>query len=167
MSAYCTVGWYRTRSGRKLFSNTKLAPKQVFAIIANTAARIYSFGTTGRKSMVAVDPMNAKDIRKVLRKRPWSAAPEMDIMRRAWSSTLREKVYIAKLAVLMSRPRSVMMHCPLLGEGLVVHIELEGGVVSKLEWHGVVRSERRTPFSRASCSRVTGMKEPGGVGYGA
>lgn len=26
--------------------------------------------------------------------------------------------------------------------------------------HGVWRSESRTPFSRASCSRVTGMKEP-------
>lgn len=39
-SGYRTVGWKRTSSGRKLFSSTKLAPKQVFAMIARTAPRM-------------------------------------------------------------------------------------------------------------------------------
>lgn len=35
-----------------------------------------------------------------------------------------------------------------------------GGGLEELEPHGVVRSDNRTPFSRASCSRVIGMNDP-------
>jgi hypothetical protein len=75
------------------------------------------------------------------------------------------KVYMAKLAVLISTPRMWTTHCPFSGLGLKraskVFAERE-----RLEWMvGFVALqgaplERRTPFSRASCSRVTGMKLP-------
>lgn len=49
------------------------------------------------------------------------------------------------------------MHCPLSAEvpGRVP------GAWEEEEPHGWVWSLTRTPFSRASCSRVMGMKEPG------
>ena len=48
-------------SGRNEFRSTKLAPKQVFDIMAKSAARRYTLGTTGRKSMVAIEPEKAKN----------------------------------------------------------------------------------------------------------
>jgi len=50
-------------------------------------------------------PVIAKPRRRVFRDRPWSAAPDMEMMINAWTKTLVEKVYIAKLAVLISAPR--------------------------------------------------------------
>ena len=65
-------------------------------------------------------------------------------------------MYIAKLAVLICIPRKNITHCPLsltpLGPGML-------GEWSELERQGVVRSDSRTPFSRASCSSVMGMNE--------
>jgi hypothetical protein len=79
--------------------------------------------------------------------------------------TLMENVYIAKLAVLTSRPRISTTHCPFSGLGRRYRREPEdmfmlGGLISKLALHGVFLSESSTPRSRASCSRVIGMKEP-------
>jgi len=64
----------------------------------------------GRNSIVAVEPIRAKLKSNVLRKRPWSAAPDIEMMRRDCNSTLIEKVYMAKLAVLISVPRRNTMH---------------------------------------------------------
>jgi hypothetical protein len=71
-------------------------------------------------------------------------------------------VYIAKLAVLISTPRIRTTHCPLSGFGLSSASREFGakGVTGRGALHGVERSASRTPFSRASCSSVTGMKEP-------
>ena len=102
--------------------------------------------------------MKANHNRNVFRNRPWSAAPDIETIRSAWIRTLIEKVYIAKLAVLISMPRMYTTHCPLSGRGAADHID--GGEALKLALQGVIRSDSRTPFSRASCSRVTGMKEP-------
>lgn len=86
---------------------------------------------------------------------------------------------MAKLAVLISTPKKYITHCPASGE-TSRFINIEDTVVSvsvALDTQGVVRSERRTPFSRASCfvlireirykgrslmrtSRVMGMKDP-------
>ena len=73
-----------------------------------------------------------------------------------------ENVYIAKLAVLIGNPKGSTTHCPrsLVAPGPGPRL---GGSCAELEPHGVVRSERRTPFSLASCSRVMGMKEPGRI----
>ena len=98
-------------------SNTNDAPKQVFEIIASNAPNTYILGTTARNSMVATEPVNANDRRKLFLYRPWSAAPLTEIIKRAWTSTLMEKVYIAKLAVLISIPRNLMMHCPVSARG--------------------------------------------------
>jgi hypothetical protein len=71
------------------------------------------------------------------------------------------KVYMAKLAVLISMPRMVTTHCPASWWGLAKAEKVdEGETAGRAALHGVEWSERRTPFSRASCSRVTGMKEP-------
>ena len=76
------------------------------------------------------------------------------------------KVYMAKLAVFISTPRIWTTHCPFSGLGLksasMVFAEKErlGWTVDFVALHGVDWSERRTPFSRASCSSVTGMKDP-------
>jgi hypothetical protein len=60
-----------------------------------------------------------------------------------------------------------MTHCPGSAGAAVVKLLIsKGNIVSfaprgfELEPHGVVRSDRRTPFSLASCSRVIGMKDP-------
>lgn len=91
----------------------------------------------------------------------------METIRSDWIRTLIEKVYMAKLAVLISNPSIWTTHCPFSGFGAMLHIDGDGALKVE-DLHGVVRSERSTPFSRASCSRVTGMKEPihgvGGVG---
>lgn len=78
-------------------------------------------------------------------------------------ATLIEKVYMAKLAVLISIPSMLTTHCA--ASAFEEKAEYSGDVAAAAAGretflHGVVRSERRTPFSRASCSRVTGMKLP-------
>lgn len=52
------------------------------------------------------------------------------------------KVYMAKLAVLISMPKTVTIHWPL-----------------ELLSQGVSRSDSRTPFSLAKLSNKIGMKE--------
>lgn len=84
-------------------------------------------------------------------------------------STLIENVYMAKLAVLMSVPKKLMIHCPLSSRGgkgpdalfdVVALGNAVGMVVLELALHDTVLSERRKPRSRASCSNVIGMKDP-------
>ena len=83
----------------------------------------------------------------------------METTSKAWNKTLREKVYMAKLAVLISIPRKYITHCP---RSFLLEKIASGGRrgCDELDPQGVFLSERRTPFSRASCSRVIGMKEP-------
>lgn len=81
-----------------------------------------------------------------------------------------EKVYMAKLAVLMSAPRKLMMHWPFspcleaeraISWTRVVFPEGEGiGLLWDDPLQGLLRSDSCDPLSRASCSRVIGMKEP-------
>lgn len=61
---------------------------------------------------------------------------------------------MAKEAVFISMPRKSITHW---SEAL---LPLPVGFMEEEE-HGVVWSLSRTPFSRASCSRVIGMNEPG------
>ncbi len=82
----------------------------------------------------------------------------MEITTRNWKSTLRENENIAKEAVFISIPRRLMTHC--CGFADEMSTDEEGFTVWMGETHGSVRSGRRTPFSRASCSRVMGMNEP-------
>lgn len=84
--------------------------------------------------------------------------------------TLIEKVYMAKLAVLISIPKIVIIHWFASEEGgflaavRSLNVALKPGCgASKPAVHGFVLSEARTPLSRASCSRVMGIKEPKGV----
>lgn len=82
-------------------------------------------------------------------------------------STLIENVYMAKLAVLISAPRKFIIHCAdsastdndrMIWFGSE---ELEcGAAVRKDAEQGLLLSCKRTPRSRASCSRVIGMKDP-------
>ena len=76
--------------------------------------------------------------------------------------TLREKVYIAKLAVLISIPKIYTTHCLKSLTVFEVMMSIPGGIdgLVELDPHGVFRSESRTPFSRANCSRVIGMNDP-------
>ena len=81
--------------------------------------------------------------------------------------TLTENVYMAKLAVLISAPRKLMIHCPASARGESVCIALCGEVELATGWevwkdaeHGLDLSDKRTPRSRASCSKVIGMKDP-------
>lgn len=60
----------------------------------------------------------------------------------AWSSTLILKVYIAKLAVLISMPTTVTIHGP-----------------SEVLVQGLSRSLKRTPFSLAKLSNRIGINE--------
>jgi hypothetical protein len=76
-----------------------------------------------------------------------------------------EKVYNAKLAVLVSRPNGRTIHWSLSSAEPAARIS---NLVSRLlpsfaaAWRqGVTPSDRNTPLSRASCSRVTGAKDPG------
>ena len=62
-----TNGWWRTNKGKKEFSSTKDAPKQVFATIASTAPSKYTLGTIVIKSMVARAPVKAKESSSLLR----------------------------------------------------------------------------------------------------
>ena len=84
--------------------------------------------------------------------------------------TLIEKVYMAKLAVLMSIPKIVIMHWFASEDGgfltavRSLNVALKPGCgASKPAVHGFVLSEARIPLSRASCSRVMGIKEPTSV----
>ena len=77
---------------------------------------------------------------------------------------------MAKLAVLISAPKKLMIHCPFSPlEGAEVAISwtreaFPGGTEMGLLWdvplQGLLRSESSVPPSRASCSRVIGIKEP-------
>lgn len=63
---------------------------------------------------------------------------------------------MAKLAVFICMPKRNTTHCPLSAE-------VPGrfpGAWEELDPHGWVGSLTRTPFSRASCSRVMGINEP-------
>jgi hypothetical protein len=68
-------------------------------------------------------------------------------------------VYIAKLAVFICHPPIYTTHCP---RSLRVPTPgfKPGGGCDELDPQGVMPSESRTPFSRASCSRVMGIKDP-------
>jgi hypothetical protein len=63
-------------------------------------------------------PMKANQRRNVLRNLPWSAAPLMLMINKACTRTEMLKVYMAKLAVLISTPRMWTTHCPFSGFGL-------------------------------------------------
>jgi hypothetical protein len=82
------------------------------------------------------------------------------MIKRNWTKTLIENVYMAKLAVLISSPRMWMTHCG-------VAMGPDGDVLWPEEvWfmlfeHGTVGSVESTPLSRASCSMVIGMNDPG------
>lgn len=82
----------------------------------------------------------------------------MLITTRNWNSTDSENENIAKDAVLISIPRNVITHW---SEALLPLplVDIESLVMCGAV-HGVVRSLSKTPFSRASCSRVMGMNEP-------
>ena len=88
----------------------------------------------------------------------------MLMISRDWISTDILNVYMAKLAVLISTPRMWTTHCPFSGFGLNKAsrevAEKEGTMAGRVALQGVARSVSRTPFSRASCSSVTGMKLP-------
>lgn len=72
---------------------------------------------------------------------------------RNWNSTDSENENMANEAVFISMPRDVITHW---SEAL---LPLPAGFMEEDE-HGVVWSLSRTPFSRASCSRVMGINEP-------
>ena len=75
----------------------------------------------------------------------------------------------AKLAVFMLIPKKFIIHCLLSAPGdeaspasysRVLLRTFAGMVVLELALQGTVPSERRTPRSRASCSKVIGIKDP-------
>lgn len=80
-----------------------------------------------------------------------------------------EKVYIAKLAVLMVVPNRCTTHWPLSGGSATSPMRALlktagfggcGRCLWLLDPHGVTPSDSRTPLSRASCSSVIGMNDP-------
>jgi hypothetical protein len=80
---------------------------------------------------------------------PWSAAPDIEITRKAWSNTLKLNTYKAKLAVSIHSPNNLNTHrSPSCNAECSEESE---------DRQGVVRSEKRTPVSDAICSRVIGM----------
>jgi len=83
----------------------------------------------------------------------------MDTTIKAWKRTLREKVYIAKLAVFIGIPKMYTTHCPrsFWAPGLGLK---PGDGFDELAPQGVVLSESKTPFSLANCSRVMGINDP-------
>src|ERR1700738_2832722 len=89
--------------------------------------------------------------------------------RRDCIRTLMEKVYIAKLAVLISMPNTYTTHWPASFAGAVDaenRLDNTRRFVSsvacgfELDPQAVDRSDSSTPFSRANCSNVIGMKDP-------
>jgi len=87
-------------------SNTKEAPKHVFEMMASNEPSRYNLGVTAKNSINATAPINPNPNRNVFLNLPWSAAPDIEIMSKDWTRTLSEKVYMAKLAVLISAPRT-------------------------------------------------------------
>ncbi len=77
--------------------------------------------------------------------------------------TAMEKVYMAKLDVVSSAPKTCTTHWL-----LSVEAALESNRAARaaapfsavFATHGVVLSDHKTPPSLASCSKVTGTKEP-------
>lgn len=76
---------------------------------------------------------------------------------------------MAKLAVFMSVPKKLIIHCPFSAReeepvaasyDMVELGDFVGTVASKPALQGVVLSDKRTPRSRASCSKVMGIKDP-------
>jgi len=91
------------------------------------------------------------------------------MIRSACTSTLREKVYNAKLEVFISAPRiyttqagSSSRPCFFPAGPGEVAFEVGFGVC-QLALQGVTLSLRRTPLSRANCSNVMGRKEAKGI----
>lgn len=87
----------------------------------------------------------------------------------ACTKTLKEKVYKAKLAVLISIPSKRITQGPASVDKVETVRVLNsteslpgvaGWVMWKLALHGFDLSPRRTPRSRASCSNVMGKNEP-------
>lgn len=66
---------------------------------------------------------------------------------------------MAKLAVLISSPRTYTTHCPKFLEPFGPGIMPAGGW-KELGGQGVVLSDSNTPFPRANSSNVMGIKEP-------
>src|SRR5271156_1718968 len=91
------------------------------------------------------------------------------MMRSACTSTLREKVYNAKLEVFISAPRIYMTQAgsssgPCFFSAGPGEVAFEAGFgVCQLALQGVILSLRRTPRSRANCSNVMGRKEAKGI----
>lgn len=94
---------------------------------------------------------------------PWSAAALIEMISKAWTSTLIENVYIAKLAVLMSVPRKFIIHCTVSARVDRLRIgkeEFAEAAASKEGVQDLDLSESSTPWSRASCSSVIGINDP-------
>ena len=82
---------------------------------------------------------------------------------RACMKTAREKVYIAKLEVVISAPNTLITHWLFFAsEALAAKRAATSPPVSATFFaiHEVVLSDQRTPLSLASCSSVTGRKDP-------
>lgn len=78
-----------------------------------------------------------------------------------------ENVYIAKLAVVTSDPKRVMIHWSFSFSVAALTRKLASEALpsepfpnSTFATQGVVLSDQNTPLSRANCSSVTGRKEP-------
>lgn len=98
---------------------------------------------------------------------PWSATELNETRTNAWTNTATENVYMAKLAVVTSVPKTRMTHWPLS----FCSVALMSKLAAEATWlvpsldaafaiQGVILSDQRTPRSRANCSKVTGRKEP-------
>jgi hypothetical protein len=85
---------------------------------------------------------NSTEIENVYLCAPWLALPPV---------TPKVRPYIANEAVLIRAPRIYTTHCPLFsGAPRPRDVPVQG----------IVGSDNKTPFSLASCSKVTGMNEP-------
>ena len=73
-----------------------------------------------------------------------------------------ENVYMAKLAVVISDPKRVMIHWSFSFSVTALTRKLASEALpgSTFATQGVVLSDQNTPLSRANCSSVTGRKEP-------
>lgn len=99
-------------------------------------------GITAKNSINATAPVNPKPNRNVFLNLPWSAAPDMEMISKDWTRTLSEKVYMAKLAVLISAPRKYTTQagsssCPCFLCGLW------GAVVLAAIWDGLGMAVRQ------------------------
>jgi hypothetical protein len=121
-------------------------------MMASSEPSRYSLGTTAKNNINATPPANPNPNKKVFLNLPWSAAPDMEIISRAWTRTLSEKVYMAKLAVLISRPRKYTMQagsssCPCFLFGILWAVVLKARFDGdgKAVRQGVVLSLSKTP----------------------